>query len=86
MLLNNVIKTIVHGSNTIYLDVGKDQYFKYCKNLNIKDAENFTRDFLKIEGREPEFTIKKINENFDTDNIEITVEILNNKKPFLFIV
>ncbi|MFA6940156.1 MAG: hypothetical protein WCQ54_04135 [Clostridiaceae bacterium] len=84
MLLNNMIKTIVHGSNTIYLDVGKDRYFKQCRNLNIKEAENFTKDFLKREGRDIEFNIKNINENFETDNIEITVEILNDRKHFLF--
>lgn len=75
-----LIKTIIHGSNTIYLDVGKDQYYKQCRNLNIKEAENFTREFLKRKGSEPKFTIKDINENFETDNIEITVEILKDKK------
>jgi hypothetical protein len=79
-----LIKTIIHGSNTIYLDVGKDQYYNKCKNLNIKEAEDFTREFLKRKGSEPKFTIKNINENFDTDNIEITVEILKDKKRLLY--
>lgn len=83
-MIHNIIKTIVHGSNTIYLDVSKDKYYEKCKNLNLEEAEVFTKRFLKDKGSIPKFNVKSINENYDTDNIEITIELLEQKKHLFF--
>lgn len=80
-MYDNVFETVIYGSNTVFLDIPKEQFLFMYSNLNRDSAQNLVDNYFKEKGRDGIPYLKEISEDNYTGLLKLTVEV-NQERDF----
>ena len=79
-MFNNVIETIIEGTNEEYLNIPQEEFFFSYDSLNHRNAEDFVKNYFEFKSKDGIPIIKDIDSDNDTNMVRITLEVNYNKK------
>lgn len=78
-MLDNVFETVVWGSNTVFLDLPKEEFLFVYDNLDRDSAQNLVDNYFREKGRDGIPYVKEISLDNYTGKIKITVEVNHDR-------
>ncbi|MDF2502864.1 MULTISPECIES: hypothetical protein [Clostridium] len=78
-MMEDIFETVKEGSNTIFLDIPKEDFlFKY-NDLNRGSAQNLVDNYFKEKGRDGIPQVKEISCDDHKGTMKITVDVNYNR-------
>jgi hypothetical protein len=78
-MLDNIFETVNLGSNTVFLDLQKEEFLFMYDNLDRDSAQNLVDNYFKEKGRDGIPYVREISLDSYTDTVKITVEVNHNR-------
>jgi len=83
-MINNVFETSVIGSNIVYLNIPKEDYFLSYDSITRKAAEEITNTYFLLRSRDGIPEVLDIELNEPSHRVKITLEVKeaeDNNRP-----
>jgi hypothetical protein len=74
-MIENMVETDIIGTNTVYLSIPEEDYFLSYESVTVDAAEEITRNFFLMRGREGRQTVKDISFDEPLHRVKITLEV-----------
>lgn len=81
-MLENIIETDVIGSNTVYLNIPEEDYFLSYETVTYDAAEEITRNFFLMRGREGIPNVRNIEFIEPLHCVRITLDVKEQKGSY----
>lgn len=78
-MLDNVFETVVWGSNTVFLDLPKEEFLFVYDNVDRDSAQNLVDNYFKEKARDGIPYVKELSLDNYTGMIKITVEVNHDR-------
>lgn len=78
-MLDNVLETVTFGSNTVFLNLQKEEFLFMYDNLDRDSAQNLVDNYFREKGRDGIPYVRELSLDSYTDTVKITVEVNHNR-------
>jgi hypothetical protein len=75
LMIENMVETDIINTNTVYLSIPEQDYFFSYDSVTIDAAEEITRNYFLMRGREGRPTVKDISFDEPLHRVKITLEV-----------
>ncbi|MCM8710392.1 hypothetical protein M2651_05055 [Clostridium sp. SYSU_GA19001] len=74
-MIENIVETDIIGSNTVFLNIPEEDYFLSYQYVTKDAAEEITKNYFLMRGREGIPEVKDIEFNEPLHSVRITLEV-----------
>lgn len=74
-MFNNIVETMIQGSNTIHIDINKEEFFFSYDKLNNTTAMDFIKNYFELKCRDGIPKIKNLELNTNNDRVRIIIYV-----------
>lgn len=74
-MIENIVETDITGTNTVFLNIPEEDYFISYESVSREAAEEITKNFFLMRGREGIPEVKDIEFNEPLHSIRITLDV-----------